>query len=76
LRPGAPLEISKPFSHSAQKVKIEYFEDRYGRVDPIVQLLAHKRVEYEWVGVDRFSWLSRKASGDAGEMQILPIVTF
>ena len=33
------------------KIRIEYFENTYGRADPIVQLLEHKGVEYEYVGL-------------------------
>ena len=76
LRPSASLVITKPTTQSqSQKIKIEYFENRYGRVDPVVMLLAHQKVEYEWVGIERASWFARKAAGNGGEMQVLPILT-
>ena len=59
---------------SGQTIKVEYFDLGFGRADPIVQLLKHKGVAFEYVQVSQESWGTRKAAGDAGEMGGLPIV--
>ena len=55
-----------------EQIKVEYFPGKYGRVDPIIQLLAYKQANYEFVGVNFAQWAVRKAAGQTGG---LPIVT-
>ena len=65
--------MSKP--KSSGKVKIEYFKHFYGRPAPLVFLMEHKGVKYEYDEIDQADWPQRKAQGKAGEFGGLPIVT-
>ena len=78
MRPGpAPagrlITTAKPSRSST--IKIEYFENSYSRPDPLVQLLKHKGIPFEYVTITQEAWGKRKAAGDTGEFGGLPITT-
>lgn len=47
----------------------------YGRADCIRMLLAHAKIDYEYVGYDFEQWGKLKAGGQGGEFNGLPRVT-
>jgi len=57
-----------------QKPKIEYFGP-FGRADPLRYLLRKAQVEFDDITVTQEEWAERKASGNGGEFNCLPIVT-
>ena len=57
-----------------ERIKVEYFGP-FGRVDPIRFLLYHNEVDFDDVAVSFEEWGQRKASGQGGEFNCLPIVT-
>ena len=77
-KPGAAPMDQKPDIDELlkQPIKIEYFNGVYGRVDPIRQMLEHKKVKYRFIGYSEENWANLKESGDVGEMNILPIVNY
>jgi hypothetical protein len=48
---------------SEPKIKVEYFGMGYGRADCIRMLLAHAKIDYEYVGYDFEQWGKLKAGG-------------
>jgi len=53
---------------------LEYFGP-FGRADPIRFLLYHSEVKFNDVAVSFEDWGARKAGGNGGEFNCLPIVT-
>ena len=74
MRPG-PAPAGGLKTASGTSIKIEYFENAYSRPDPLVQLLKHKGVPFEYVTTTQDAWGKRKAAGDTGEFGGLPITT-
>ena len=66
--------IAKP-TPGATGTTIEYFSPGYGRVDPLIQLLTHKKADFRFKPVNFEEWGARKAAGDTGEFGGMPIVT-
>ena len=75
LRPEAAGGISKPTTPGATSLTLEYFSPGYGRVDPLIQLLTHKKADFRFKPVSQEEWGARKAAGDTGEMGGMPIMT-
>ena len=76
MRPApAPAGGLKTAGPSGTSIKIEYFENSYSRPDPLVQLLKHKGIPFEYVMTTQDAWAQRKAAGDTGEFGGLPITT-
>ena len=75
LRPGASTQ-----SHTLQRqdegekpIRIEYFGNGYGRVDPIRQMLVHKEVDFQYVAHTPESFAALKENGgNIGEAGVLP----
>ena len=73
IRPAVPTgSIAKPAN---QKIEIQYFPDAYGRPAPLVMLLSHKQIPYDYVTVSQEEWGQRKAAGNTGEFGGMPILT-
>ena len=60
----------------SQKIVIEYFEGVWGRAYPLVLLLEFHGVEFDYKEIGQVEWARRKGENLAGEMAVLPIVTF
>jgi len=58
----------------SQCVEVTYFGFGNGRADPIIQLLAHAKVQWKKHGLTFEEWGPRKAAGQTAEFGALPIV--
>ena len=65
MRPAPSGGVQRPGGPEGQTIKVEYFAG-FGRADPLVQLLSHKKVKFELVSVTHEAWFARKAAGEEG----------
>ena len=63
---------------AAESIKLEYFGDCYGRVDPIRQMLEHKGASYKFIGYTQESWGEMKENGGTAHLEMggLPIAHY
>ena len=66
-----PSEIGKKVN---KKITVEYFDAGYGRAGPLLMLLEHGNVDYEYIQTTQEAWGGRKADNNVGEFGGLPIV--
>ena len=60
---------------SPDMMNIEYF-GMHGRAEPLKALLHHSGTPFHFSAVSIPGWLSRKVTGNTGEMGALPIVHY